>query len=438
MKAVKDTLHNLGTSMARYPLMLISSIIVTRFLGPENKGIYVYLIMISNVILPISFIGFGNGIQYYISNKTFKVKNVFVSSLLIGFLTGLFVSILIYFLWSMDLLGESGNATEFKILLPFLISIPIDGILYVSRFLFLGDSKFQINNNITLIMAVTSAIVLVLFVLFFSDKLLAAAIALNTVKILYLSVILFFMYRIYAPIRKFNFTYLKKTYVYGAKSWLGNISARANDSLDVLIIGMFVSPEKLGIYSVSYALVNLLLIPSNAVSPVLFNKISQVNSLEKSSVIAAQIHRSLFLFIAILAIGLGIAGYWLIPLMYGDEFMDAYIPFLILIPGILIYSVSRRVLQKLLSANGFPLKTSMIQLIAAVVGSISYIILIPKYGIIGGAIGSSIAYFTSMIVAYFITVKELKKHFNFFSFSINDIVWVQRRLTELLKIKFKS
>lgn len=438
MKAVKDTLHNFATSIARYPLILISSIVVTRFLGPENKGIYVYLVMISNVILPISFIGLGNGIQYYISNKTFKVKEVFFSTGVVGILTGVFVSGLIWLLWFFSCFGESGNAASVQVLLPFLICIPIDGVLYVSRFLLMGDSQFQINNNITLSMAVISAIVLLVFIFLSPDKLLAAAIALNLVKVIYLVVIIFFMLRLYSPTLKLDYNYLKQTYTYGAKSWLGNISARANDQLDQLIIGMFISPAQLGIYSVSYAIVNLLLIPSNALSPVLFNKISQVKSLEKSSDIAAQVHRSLFLVILAIAIGLGIAGYWLIPMMYGAAFSDAYIPFLILLPGILIYSVSRRVLHKFLSANGFPLKTSLVQFIAAVVGVISYILLIPRYGIIGGAIGSTIAYGTSMVVAYILTVNLLKKHFDFFSFSISDITWISNKVFELLKIKPKT
>lgn len=437
MKAVKDTLHNFATSIARYPLMLISSIVVTRFLGAENKGIFVYLVMVSNVILPISFIGLGNGIMYFISNKTFKVKETIFSSSVVGLFTGIFVSGIVFLLWYFNCFGEAGNAAKFHILLPFLICIPIDGILYVTRFILMGDSQFRLNNNITLSMAVISSIVLLLFVFLLPDKLLAAAIGLNVVKIIYLIVVIFFITKIYNPILKINYIFLKRTYTYGAKSWLGNISARANDQLDQLIIGMFISPTQLGIYSVAYAMVNLLLIPSNALSPVLFNKISQAKSIEKSSIMASQVHRSLFIVIFFLAVGLGIVAYWLIPFMYGEEFSAAYYPFLILLPGILIYSVSRRVLQKLLSANGFPLKTSLVQFIAAIVGVIFYIILIPRYGIIGGAIGSTLAYISSMIVAYILTRNLLKRDFNFFSFSIKDINWITEKTFDLLKIKTK-
>ena len=59
-------------------------------------------------------------------------------------------------------------------------------------------------------------------------------------------------------------------------------------------------------------------------------------------------------------------------------------------------------------------------------------------GIIGGAIGSTIAYCTSMAVAYILTVNLLKKHFNFFSFSISDITWISNKVFELLKIKPKT
>ncbi|MEM9544435.1 MAG: oligosaccharide flippase family protein [Bacteroidota bacterium] len=438
MKAVKDTVHNLATLLAKYPLTIISSIVVTRFLGPENKGIYVYLIMVSNVLLPISFIGIGNGIQYYISNKTYKVKDVFFTSGIVGIFTGLVVSLLVLMLWKYQYLGVSGNSASFYVLLPFILGLPLDGIIYISRFLLISDSRFQLNNNITIVVAIISAILLIILVSISRDKLMAAAIAINLVKIAYLIVIVYYILKLYDPLLRLNLGYIKKTYSYGAKSWLGHISARANDKLDQLIIGIFVSPAQLGIYSVSYAVVNLLLIPSNALSPVLFNKISEVKSPEKSIEMASQVHRSLFLIIFISCIGLASIGYWLIGIMYGAEFQEAYYPMLILMPGILFYSVSRRVLQKFLAANGYPLKTSMVQFVAALVGIISYLLLIPKYGIIGGAIGSTLAYLTSTVVAYAITKNILKKHFGFFSFSQKDIKWFTVRLLELAKIKKRA
>ena len=203
--------------------------------------------------------------------------------------------------------------------------------------------------------------------------------------------------------------------------------------MDQLIIGAFISPANLGIYSVAYSVVNLLLTPSNAISPVLFNEISKANDLGKSAELAAKVHKALFILVAIMGVGLLLFGYWLINLMYGEEFVKAYTPMLILIPGMLFYSVSRRVLQKFLAANGFPLKTSTVQMVGAVSGVCMYMLLIPSFGIVGAAVGSTIAYLISMMTAYIIAKRLVKHEWNFFTFSINDAKWAYGKIRSTIK-----
>jgi len=413
--------------------VLITSVIVTRFLGADSKGIYVFMAMIGAVILPIMLLGIGNGIQYYISKGVYQVKEAAISTYLAGLVTSIAVGAFIFFLWQNSLFGETGNSATIDILLCFLISLPFDSITYTSRFLLTGDSQFLLLNKLSIVNVVLSTIILGILVFSLSDKLFAAAIGLNSVKIIIALTTLGIVIKKYQPVFGVNTKYLREIYDYGLKSWLGNIAGRANDSLDQLIIGAFVSPGNLGIYSVAYSVVNLLLIPSNAVSPVLFNEIGRANDLKKSAQLSAKVHKALFILVALMGIFLCACGYWLIMLMYGKEFIDAYIPMLILIPGMLFYAVSRRVLQKFLAANGYPLKTSTVQIVGAISGVGMYILLIPKYTIIGAAIGSTIAYLVSMLTAYFIAKKLVEGEWNFFAFSKSDIVWAYDRVKSTIR-----
>jgi len=432
--AVNNSMNNLITSIVKYPLMIVTGIVVSRYLGPELKGIYVFLGMMGTVILPILFLGIGNGIQYYLSRESFSPKQTAFSAIGVGLITGLLLALAVYAIWSFQIFGKTGNEAPQWVVLVFVLALPFDGITYANRFILIGDNRFKFINYVYLANNALSFGILILAVVFVEDKLVAAATALCSIKVLLALAIVGYTIKRYAPTMSLNTTFLSLAYTYGIKSWIGNISARANDMLDQFIVGTFLNSAELGIYSISYAYVKLLTIPSNAISGVLFNEISFRNDLKGSLQGAVQVHKALLIITAALAVPLVLLGEWLIVTLYGEAFAGAYFPFLLLVPGIIVYAVSRRVLHKILAANGYPLKTSTIEFVSAVVGIILYIILIPRYGIVGGAIGSTIAYLVSGLVAYKLVYDLTGEHFGFFSFSIQDLYWIRDKV-KLMSLK---
>jgi O-antigen/teichoic acid export membrane protein len=125
--------------------------------------------------------------------------------------------------------------------------------------------------------------------------------------------------------------------------------------------------------------------------------------------------RSLIIFYCIACAGLVAVGYWLFPFVFGETFNNMYFPFVLLVPAILSYSVIHLLAayysgKKVLSVN---FNGNLIALFIIVVGDI---LVIPRFGINGAAIVSSIGYICYMSFILLMHRKEYKSRFADFLF----------------------
>ncbi|MEJ8843917.1 polysaccharide biosynthesis C-terminal domain-containing protein [Lacibacter sp. H375] len=125
--------------------------------------------------------------------------------------------------------------------------------------------------------------------------------------------------------------------------------------------------------------------------------------------------RGLILFYCIACLGLVAVGYWLFPFVFGETFNKMYLPFLLLVPAILSYSVIHLLAayysgKKVLSVN---FKGNLLALIIIIGGDL---LAIPRFGITGAAIVSSIGYICYMSFILLMHRKEYKSSFADFLF----------------------
>jgi O-antigen/teichoic acid export membrane protein len=429
VSGTKKTLGNFFTHLVMFPITIAVSILVARVLGPSDRGIYAFVLLMGQSLLPILFLGFGVGVLYMISSERYHAKEVTLSCLAIGLGKGIIISLLLGFLWYNQWLGQTAREIGPEVMLPVLVVLPLSGIWSVSTQILKGNSLFGMLNILTLSTALLNAIFLTLFVLILKMSLQGAVIAIILQQVLTNAVVLFIVFRKFKPRFKISLDFIKASYNYGIKGWVGNMASRANEKFDQLILSFFASSTLLGYYAIAFSLVRFIGYLPQAVTPVLFNIVARTKDVQKSAVLTAQVHRAMMISVGILTVGLAIAGYWMIPFLYGEAFRASYIPFLILLPGMFVYMASRRVINKFLGANGFPGKMSIVEGSGAVIGLILYIILIPIMDINGAALGSTVAYIVSGGVAlYFFYRLVPRKSVNLFRVSWKDVRWILARL----------
>jgi len=192
--------------------------------------------------------------------------------------------------------------------------------------------------------------------------------------------------------------YSKSALKYGYKAHLSNILAFVNYKADFFLLNFFIGPVEVGLYAISVQLSEKLWLLSQAVSTVILPKLSELsNDEEKRKLMTPLITRWVLFTTVIGAIVLAILADTLIYFFFGPVFLDAVPALLWLIPGITLMSASR-VLANDIAARGRPELNMYTSFIVVIVNIIGNLWLIPKLGLIGAAMATTIAYLLNFIL----------------------------------------
>lgn len=432
MSSVKNSLGNLGTKLFLYPINFIISIIIARYLGVEDRGVYSYILVLLSFLIPILSFGFGAGVMYYISSKKFEVKDVFVSINFVAFFIGVFSASLVFVLWNFGFLGESAKTFSLNNILLLCGSIILNAIYFFNTRLLLGNSNFKLLNLIDIFQSLLNPAFILLFVYFFSLRIQGVFISLFIANLVLSLILVLYIIRKMKVVFLWNKYVVVSAFSYGFKGWFGDMAIKANVRLDQIILGAKISPYSLGLYSIAVLLSELIWIIPDAIGSVLFNRITKIENEKNRVNLTTRISRLLLSSSIFISIGLFLfSKYIIIPFGYGIQYISSINILLLLIPGS-IAMICTKVATKLLSGSAMILRSSQIQIISSTVGITLYFGLIPAFGSYGAAIGSSLAYLTGAVYSLYL----LKKHFSitlneFLILRMDDIYWMKDKFLKL-------
>ena len=185
----------------------------------------------------------------------------------------------------------------------------------------------------------------------------------------------------------FNFNHLSVVYIF---------CLTAMYQMDVLILNVFVGDGQTGLYKAALVLVQFLWFVPQSVQSVMLQSTSDLwakGKLDRIEFIASRVTRYSLLATILMALGLGALAHDFIPLYYRsvDDVNSIILPVLLLLPGTIGFAVARPMLA-ITQAKG-DLKTLIAATgMAAVINIGLNLLLIPRYGMIGAAISTSIGY----------------------------------------------
>jgi O-antigen/teichoic acid export membrane protein len=185
--------------------------------------------------------------------------------------------------------------------------------------------------------------------------------------------------------------------------------AFVNYRMDIYFVNFFLTPVASGLYAVAVKLGERMWLLSQAVSTVIFPRLSALkNSDAKKRDITPIASRIVLLFTGILCLLVASFANYIIPVLFGQEFAKAVLPLLILLPGIAVLASSRIVANDF-AARGKPEWNLYISVPVTVINLVGNIILIPTYGLIGAAIATTIAYtirFIAVTAVYSVVTRQ--------------------------------
>lgn len=394
-----DSFWNIITKFFIILLKSGSSIITARFLGPYERGIYYSIILFTGLINSIFTISVGDGIIFNISKYK---KNFFIFGNLIFFVLFFsFINFLILFFLETFIRNYFLKDIPDLYYNTIYFLIPLFIIEYIASFSLRGLKLFTISNKISIFSKIISISILIFSFLLFG---ISVEIAFYSIIVSYTIISLtycFFIYRLCF----FNFIFdIKRKLeilIYSLKIHLNNFLNEAEYRFDIPIILFFLDYKAVGIYSIGVAVSQIVLYVSNSINTVLFPFLLSSHSQKNKLKYTDRVIKINFIINIYIIIFLIIFGNFLIPFVYGKEYLESFYVFLFLSPAILFDSISRNIFVYLKSEKN-PILLSKISFVTLLLNILLNIFLIPNYGIYGAAIASLISYLLRSIITIYI------------------------------------
>lgn len=396
-KIYSHILKNLITKLFLVIVKFGTTVVTSRFLGIEGRGVFVIINQIVGISNSLVSLSCGEGFIYYLSKyHNFKKKIFFIVSSLILF----FCLVSGFTLFILDQLVDNENinknlSNEFKLIILILILPILTEYFLFSVFkgfkLFDSYNKFSILGKLILLISIITSF-------FFQGNKIFNCLIFFTFAY-YLNFILYFFYFFRISIKKtfYKINDVFKILRFSSKVHLINFLTEFEYKVDHFVILFYLDMKSIGVYSIAVTLAQLVFYITNSINTIIYPYISSnLNKKIKTDVILKMANLS-FLSTLVILFPIIITGDYLIPLVFGSDFASSYELFLILAIGLLAESICRIIVTWFKGLN----KANELVTISAsciLFNIFLNIMLIPHIGLIGAALSSVLSYWIRLVL----------------------------------------
>lgn len=385
----RSALGSVVTGFGGQLALLVSGIIATRVLGPEDRGYLALLALVPATLATVFLFGSNSAATYYIAKTPGHTKAI-IQSLIPLASTQLFLCLLSQGIILWILLQHEPQ----EVRLAGLISIGVGPALVVREYglcILQGLQRFRPYNLLRLLPAGAYSILLLAAISFGKRSLVAIAsvwVLTNISSTLALAVV---VWRTLRCSDSSSITFSRGEVIkFGIKGFLGSATPLETFRVDQFVVGLFLTPTALGIYVASLAFTNLPRFIAQSLGMVALPYIAARPTRSAA-------YRAMWRFFAmtigssvaiatVLAAGAG----FLVPFVFGQAFDSAVRPTQILLLGAVLFS-GRRILSECLRGLGYPAMGSKAEIVSWITLIPTLVLLVPRWQLQGVAFSLVIA-----------------------------------------------
>lgn len=377
---------------------MIGSIITARVLGPSAKGIVDLFNLLNSFIVDFGLLGVGSGLLYYLANRNEKLKNIHGTGiafcLVLGTITAM-IGFVAVGLWERIFPGLS----KWMILLVFSLA-PFAYYRLIWSNIMTGLNKAVDSFRLNLVFsAISLAIILFLYI---TEQISATTIIIISSAIAVATAIagVAILFKV-EPKLDVSVSLGFKTLKYGLTNYVGVVANIINFRIDQLMINFWLGTTAVGLYAVSVRWAELLFLLDGAIISAALFRVSSLPNRESYN-LTKRLHRVQIVISGSSGLLLALIAYPLIMILYGAPYKGSALPLVLLIPGVVFWSVSK-ILSVFISYNRGKVSWTTY---CAIFGCFLNIILnwffikVLTMGINGAAIASSISYSVVCIITF--------------------------------------
>ena len=377
-------------------------ILISRLLGPSGKGYYSGVFLFYNTFIAV--LGtLGPAITYQISRENRPPQLVFITATAYNCVIGL-LTILTFWLYTVLYPGFRSGPLWLIVLIT-----PLTLFLTNVVGLFQGLNRIIALNWIGIATGLFQLVLLGLgFLGLYAIRVKTAIIFWVLGQLLTFCAALWVSREFWLPPYKnhFNFPLLFTMLGFGWLLSLNSIIGILNSRIDSFLVLAFLKTKEYGLYSVAINGSEILWYASGAIAVAICAHIGMASKEQAGRLTAKAVRHTLLINIPLALVMWSIA--WLIPLIYGVRFSPSLLPFKILLPGILAYSVAGIFSTYFTIQLGKPRVPLLVASISFMIDLLLSLLLIPKLGLLGGALANTISYLIAITVLIVIFCKNTR------------------------------
>lgn len=409
------------TFLAQVLMLLFAfatSVVIARVLGPAGRGEFALVNTVARLVALVSNVGISAATIYYLNQDKTQRPLITTTALLLQLGLTLVATLVTFGLmpWLVAVVLQSQISQTVALLT--LVLIPLTALSIAINNVLVGLNQINAFNYARIIAAGAQFLLVVLLVVLLSLGVTGALIATGLSLLLAIGYVGTRLHVLLPRLRlQISQQWSRILASYGVKTWIGNILQYFNYRLDFFIVNLFTGVSGVGLYAVTVTLAEFIWYIPNAVTTVLFPRTAADQ--QQARQFTPFVARTTLLFTSLVALGLGVVGQPLIVLCFGAEFRAAFMPLLLLLPGV-VFLGTGKVLASDLAGQGKPQYGSWAATLALIVTIIFDLLLIPRSGIAGAALASTLSYILSFLVLLVLYIRESEN-------TIRSVLLIQAR-----------
>ncbi|HEY2599248.1 MAG TPA: polysaccharide biosynthesis C-terminal domain-containing protein [Candidatus Dormibacteraeota bacterium] len=365
------------------------TILVTRVTGAHGRGVYTLVYALANLAAMITALGISWAGIYYIGKRRFPLADVASTLLTVSMAAGAVAVAGLaaaYFIFRSTYFHDV-SLTQAVIMLVLaaiiqLVTTTSSIVLGLNRPLhFAGLSLLQFGVALLLqgILALAGSLTA-------TSALIALAVGAAGSAVVGLVLV-----GREVPLRLgFDSKILRSFLNFGIRGYIANLMQFMNYRLDALIVNGLLGIVSVGYYSIATAMAEALWYGANALALVLFPHVSSLERKEADRITPVVCRNAVFMTL-VGAVLMFAVSRQLILAVFGSGMTPALHPLWLLLPGIVTLTAAK-VISSYLSGIGKPTYSTYVGAGTVVLTVILDLVLIPRFGINGAAVASSIVY----------------------------------------------
>jgi O-antigen/teichoic acid export membrane protein len=409
----KKSVENFVARMAAQAFSIVGAIVVARMLGPSGKGLFSYAGTVL-ATLQMANAGQAAAISWQYARKGRSPAE------LLRAMTGILGTLALPVAAILVLVALF--VPDQRALLAVAAALPFALFAQSSTGFFLSDGDVRMLNVQQILISICS-VALYVPLLVLAHAGLTVLFAIWVGGYIAGAIYSFVRLRPYAKGKRSadSGNLVKEQLAYGGQVSLNSAAQYLNFRIDVFLIMFILGQTALGVYSIGIGIGEMLWQLSRPMVTASFGSIARGTESQAANTTAACMRHS-FALVLLAAVVVFFAAPPLVPIVYGKQFAQAGLVARVLLPGIVAYSMMPTLGTFFSQQLGQPRLPLIFSCVSTAICAALTVVLLPHFGIVGGALATSVSYCIAFsgAVTYFVHRTRIAPH-RIFTLSRSDL-----------------